>query len=116
MEKLIHLSLIQKNIRCLQNFRRLREDVLAYPLTTDELRRYLHEEEDFFFQEFCENREALKRERAELTRLKTGGIQFTFSGDNLYPPSFQGMPGAPIFLSYKGHPAWMWGRSLSVVG
>lgn len=116
MDKLIHLSLIQKNIRCLQNYRRLSEDILSYPLTCEELRRYLREEEEFFFQEICESRETLKREREELTRLKADGVQFTFSGDTLYPPSFLGMPGAPLFLSFKGHPAWMWGRSLSVVG
>lgn len=116
MEKLIHLSLIQKNLRCLQNFRRLRDDILPYSLNSEELRRYLQVEEPFFFQEFCENKEALKQEREALARLHTQGVKFTFCGDRLYPPSFFGMPGAPIFLSYKGHPSWLWGRSLSVVG
>ncbi|WP_413290877.1 DNA-processing protein DprA [Bdellovibrio sp. HCB337] len=116
MEKLIHLSLIQKNIRCLQSFRRLRDDILPYPLNSEELRRYLRAEEPFFFQEFCESKETLKKEREEIVRLHDQGVKFTFCGDRLYPPSFVGMPGAPVFLSYKGHPAWLWGRSLSVVG
>lgn len=116
MDKLIHLSLIQKNLRCLQNYRRLRDDVLPYPLTCEEFRRYLRIEESFFFQEFCERKEALQQEREVLVRLHDQGVKFTFLGDRLYPPSFLGMPGAPIFLSYKGHPTWLWGRSLSVVG
>jgi len=116
MEKLVHISLIQKNHRCIQNYRRLCEDILTFPLTSDELRRYLREEEDFFFHEVCENREVLKREKEELTFLVSRGVSFTYIGDANYPESFLGMPGAPILLSYRGHPAWKWGRSLAVVG
>jgi DNA processing protein len=116
MEKLVHISLIQKNRRCIQNYRRLCEDILPYPLTTEEIRRYLREEEDFFYSEFCENLETLRCEKEELANLEARGVGFTFMGDENYPESFLGMPGAPIFLSYKGHPAWKSGRSLAVVG
>jgi len=116
MDKIILLSLIQKNLRCLQSFRRLREYLSSPIVTSEDIRNYLKNEEPFFFQEFCDRKEVCKRESEELSQLQAGGLQFTFMGDTMYPPSFSGMPGAPVFLSFKGHPAWLWGASLAVVG
>lgn len=116
MDKLIILSLIQKNLRCLQAFRRLREYLSSQTVHTEDLRNYLRNEEPFFFQEFCDRSEVRKKESEELQQLQAAGVQFTFMGDPLYPPSFSGMPGAPVFLSFKGHPAWLWGASIAVVG
>jgi DNA processing protein len=116
MEKLVHFSLIQKNLRCLQNYRRLRESIMTLPMHCDELRAYLRKEEPFFFREICERKSTLQQESEELRRLKDLGVNFTYIGEQFYPVSFQNMPGAPLFLSYKGHPTWLWGRSLAVVG
>jgi DNA processing protein len=116
MDKLIHLSLIQKNIRCLQGFRRLREYLSSQSVEAADLRIYLKSEEPFFFKEFCERKEVLKRESDEIARLQSAGVHFTFMGDSLYPASFSGMPGAPIFLSFIGHAAWLWGGAIAVVG
>lgn len=116
MEKLVHLSLIQKNLRCLQNFRRLRESLEALPMSCTEIRDYLRKEEPFFFREFCERKSTCQQETEELQRLKNRGVSFTYIGSEFYPPSFCNMPGAPLFLSYKGHPAWLLGKSLAVVG
>lgn len=116
MELLTHLSLIQKNIRFLKNYRRLREDILNPPLPCEELRRYLREEEGLFYQEICERREGLRQEQESLQQLEAQGVRFTFPGDPLFPSAFCGMPGAPVFLSFKGHPAWQTGPCLAVVG
>jgi len=116
MEMQIHLSLLQKNIRCLQSFRRLRENMVTQRFLVEELRQYLKNEEPFFFQEFCARPEVLRREGEELSRLLERGVNFTFVGEALYPPSFVNMPGAPLFLSYRGHAAWLWGESIAVVG
>jgi DNA processing protein len=116
MDKLVHLSLIQKNRCALQAFRRLREYLSSQLVSVEDLRHYLKSEEPFFFQEFCESKETLRRETEELSRLLVAGVQFTFMGDPLYPPSFSGMPGAPVFLSFQGHAAWLWGAAIAVVG
>ena len=70
MEILIHLSLIQKNLRCLQNYRHLRESMMTRPMGSEELRIYLQKEEPFFFREICERPAMLSREREELSKLK----------------------------------------------
>lgn len=116
MDKLVILSLIQKNVRCLQGFRRLRDYLSTQIASAEDLRKYLKNEEPFFFQEFCERNEVRKKEGEELTQLQSGGVHFTFPGDTMYPPTFSGMPGAPVFLSFKGHAAWLWGASVAVVG
>ncbi len=116
MEKLTHLSLIQKNLSYLQSYRRLQESMMTMPMHCDELRSYLREEEPFFFREICERISTIQQEAGELTRLKDLGVNFTYIGEPSYPMSFHNMPGAPLFLSYKGHPAWSFSRSLSVVG
>lgn len=116
MEIIVYLNLAQKNIRCLQNFRQLRESMSSQLFQSSDLRDYLKREEPFFFKEFCDRPEVLKRESEELSRLQTEGVSFTHIGEPLYPPSFLGMPGAPLLLSFRGHPAWMWGAGISVVG
>ncbi|HEY8270000.1 MAG TPA: DNA-processing protein DprA [Pseudobdellovibrionaceae bacterium] len=118
MEKLIHFSLIHKNLGLLQNYRRLRESIEAMSISCscEELRAYLREQEPFFFREVCERPSTLQRESEELTRLKNRGVNFTYIGESSYPISFHNMPGAPLFLSYRGHPTWLRGKSLAVVG
>lgn len=116
LDKLIYFSLIQKNIHRLQNYRRLRDSFISPGLGCEDLHRYLKDEEPLFFQEFCQKREVIQKEHEELSRWISQGIQFTFPGDPFYPSGFVGMPGAPLFLSFKGHPAWRWGPCISVVG
>lgn len=116
MEKLIHLSLIQKNIRYLQSFRKLREQLHHQSWGIEDLRRYLSAEEPFFFREFCERPESLRREAAEVSQLQDHGVHFTYVGEPFYPAGFINMPGAPLFISFKGHPAWLWAGSIAVVG
>ncbi|MGZ3748212.1 MAG: DNA-processing protein DprA [Pseudobdellovibrionaceae bacterium] len=116
MEKLTHLSLIQKNLRCLQNYSQLRERLESSPMHCEDLRSYLREHEPFFFREICERRSTFQREEEDLGRLRKRGVNFTYIGEAFYPSSFRHMPGAPLFLSYKGHPTWFAEKSLAVVG
>jgi DNA processing protein len=116
MNYLALLNFIQKNIRMIQNYRHLCESILPFQSSFEGLCDYLRDEEHFFYAHLWENKDAFQKDIDELTRLKMLGVQFTFPGDSLYPASFLQMPGAPLLFSFKGHPCWLLGRSLAVVG
>lgn len=116
MEYLTLLRLIQKNKNCLRDYPTLLDNIFSHPGNEEELRRYLKSEEIFFFAEICDEPSLVREERQTLLDLQQQEVQFTFIGSESYPASFFAMPGAPLVLSYIGHPSWMRGACLSVVG
>lgn len=116
MHYLALLSLIQKNPQQLQNYHLLRQNLFESEGSWAELTYYLKNEEPKFYQRYSEGSWELQEEVSELLSLKLQGVSHSYWGDSLYPLSFCGMPDAPLLFSYKGHPCWVLGRSLSVVG
>lgn len=116
MQYIALLSLIQKNIRLIQNYRHLCESVLPFNPAYEDLWSYLLSEEPLLQTYLLQNKKIFQDEIRDLSELKLQGVKFTFPGDSLYPVSFLQMPGAPLLFSFKGHPCWQLGRSLAVVG
>ncbi|QDK38308.1 DNA-processing protein DprA [Bdellovibrio sp. NC01] len=58
----------------------------------------------------------LDRLTEQFIQRKLEGIQFTVYGDEIYPSSCYLMADPPLILSFRGSPAWLLERSLSVVG
>lgn len=116
MQYIALLRFIQKNIRLIQNRDHLSESFLPYDASFEGLCYYLRSEEFHFYKYFMEHKSDFDHEVEELYRQQMQGIRFTHPADSLYPTSFLQMPGAPILISFLGHPAWVHGRSIAVVG
>ncbi|WP_413584628.1 DNA-processing protein DprA [Bdellovibrio sp. HCB274] len=81
-----------------------------------QLRQTLHE---YFpsMAEYLEKNHALfKTHCAELLQWQMQGVQFLSYGESLYPSQCYRMADPPLTLSYRGSPAWMIERSISIVG
>ncbi|WP_413574992.1 DNA-processing protein DprA [Bdellovibrio sp. HCB290] len=67
--------------------------------------------------EFIEkNHMQFKAHCAELLQWQMQGVQFVTYGESLYPSQCYRMADPPLTLSYRGSPAWMIDRSISIVG
>lgn len=63
-----------------------------------------------------QNHELFKRHSEESLRLQFQGVNFVVYGEELYPPQCYLMIDPPLTLSYRGSPAWLGEKTLSVVG
>jgi DNA processing protein len=116
MQYLALLQTLQKNRNLIQNCAQLCESILPFSPSYEELCRYLHDDEPVFYAYLGRHRDDFAKAIDDLGRLQNKGVQFTFPGDSFYPASFLYMPGAPLLLSFLGHPCWTTGRLLAVVG
>ncbi|WP_374030581.1 DNA-processing protein DprA [Bdellovibrio bacteriovorus] len=62
------------------------------------------------------NHELFKKHCEESLQLKMQGVNFVVYGEVLYPELCYQMADPPLTLSYRGSPAWLNAKTLSVVG
>lgn len=92
------------------------ESILPFKPPFEELCRYLREQEAPFFRRLWGDKSEFPALIENLKTQATHGIRFTFPGEEHYPSSFVGMPGAPILISFRGHASWKSVRGIAVVG
>lgn len=116
MQYLALLRYLQKNRRLVQNFNHFSEIILSNEKSFEGLCNYLRDEEPLFYKLLMNRKSEFDHEAEEISLQARLGVQFTYPGEKLYPTSFLHMPGAPLIFSFRGHPAWIHGRSIAVVG
>lgn len=81
-----------------------------------EFMRYLEEQAPALALHLRENRTRYRNIFNRTFQLRGAGYGFACFGEELYPADFYLMEDPPLAVSFLGSPAWLLGRSLSVVG
>lgn len=88
----------------------------AKNLNVDAVLRRISERWQEVYEDIKNTKDVLLKVHQEHTLLRFQGVQFVCYGEELYPPLCYRMQDPPLVLSYKGAPAWLNTKTLSVVG